>query len=179
MAAAEKIKALLQSFGDEDDTRFYTTAMQIAAAEAKKGHTKLAEELKHLIEKIKRGFGSKSNEEAVDVVATLPRIVEFKPEGSLHCFVNIGIIKDNCRAVATELHCYIFDGACRRANQFFAHFGGTGEGEFPDKGMMGQLGAHFGRVFTGQDIKDTWRKARFVSKGCQCQCGKGGVFGRL
>ncbi len=62
MAAAEKIKALLQSFGDEDDTRFYTTAMQIAAAEAKKGHTKLAEELKHLIEKIKtkRKVGSVS-----------------------------------------------------------------------------------------------------------------------
>ena len=53
MAAAEKIKALLQSYGDEDDNRFYTTAMQIAAAEAKQGHTKLAEELKHLIEKIK------------------------------------------------------------------------------------------------------------------------------
>ena len=40
MAAAEKIKALLQSYGDEDDSRFYTTAMQIAAAEAKKGHIK-------------------------------------------------------------------------------------------------------------------------------------------
>lgn len=53
MAAAEKIKALLQSYGDEDDNRFYTTAMQIAAAEARQGHTKLAEELKHLIEKIK------------------------------------------------------------------------------------------------------------------------------
>ncbi len=53
MAAAEKIKALLQSYGDKDDTRFYTTAMQIAAAEAKKGHIKLAEELKNLIEKVK------------------------------------------------------------------------------------------------------------------------------
>lgn len=53
MAAAEKIKALLQSYGDKDDARFYTTAMQIAAAEAKKGHTKLAEELKVLIQKIK------------------------------------------------------------------------------------------------------------------------------
>lgn len=53
MAAAEKIKALLQSYGDKDDARFYTTAMQIAAAEAKKGHAKLAEELKVLIEKIK------------------------------------------------------------------------------------------------------------------------------
>ncbi|MFD2825765.1 AAA family ATPase [Leeuwenhoekiella polynyae] len=53
MAAAEKIKALLQSYGDKDDARFYTTAMQIAASEAKKGHIKLAEELKVLIDKIR------------------------------------------------------------------------------------------------------------------------------
>lgn len=68
MAAAEKIKALLQSYGDEDDSRFYTTAMQIAAAEAKKGHTKLAEELKGLIEKIK----SKRNVSSVTKTRILP-----------------------------------------------------------------------------------------------------------
>lgn len=63
MAAAEKILALLESFGDKDDNRFYSTAMQIAASEAKKGHTKLANELKHLIEKIKtkRGLDSISS----------------------------------------------------------------------------------------------------------------------
>lgn len=53
MAAAEKIIALLKSYGDEDESRFYSTAMQIAASEAKKGHTKLAQELKALIDKIK------------------------------------------------------------------------------------------------------------------------------
>ena len=68
LAAAEKIKALLQSFGDEDDNRFYTTAMQIAAAEAKKGHTKLAEELKVLIEKIK----SKRKVDSVSKTRILP-----------------------------------------------------------------------------------------------------------
>lgn len=68
MAAAEKIKALLQSYGDEDTNRFYTTAMQIAAAEAKKGHTKLAEELKELIEKIK----SKRNIDSVSKTRILP-----------------------------------------------------------------------------------------------------------
>jgi len=68
MAAAEKIKALLQSYGDEDDSRFYTTAMQIAAAEAKKGHFKLAEELKGLIEKIK----SKRNVNSVTKTRILP-----------------------------------------------------------------------------------------------------------
>jgi len=68
LAAAEKIKALLQSYVDKDETRFYTTAMQIAAAEAKKGHTKLAEELKGLIEKIK----TKRNVDSVSRTRILP-----------------------------------------------------------------------------------------------------------
>lgn len=68
MAAAEKIKALLQSYGDGDDNRFYSTAMQIAAAEAKKGHTKLAKELKDLIDKIK----SKRNVVSVSKTRILP-----------------------------------------------------------------------------------------------------------
>ncbi|MGO3181255.1 MAG: AAA family ATPase [Aequorivita sp.] len=68
LAAAEKIKALLQSYGDGDDNRFYSTAMQIAAAEAKKGHTKLAEELKGLIDKIK----SNRNVDLVSKTRILP-----------------------------------------------------------------------------------------------------------
>jgi SpoVK/Ycf46/Vps4 family AAA+-type ATPase len=53
MATAEKIKSLIKSFGEEDESRFYATAMQIAASEAKKGHSSLALELKKLIEKAK------------------------------------------------------------------------------------------------------------------------------
>lgn len=49
MAAAEQIKSLIKSFSDGDDSRFYATAMQIAAAEARKGRQELAEELKKLI----------------------------------------------------------------------------------------------------------------------------------
>jgi SpoVK/Ycf46/Vps4 family AAA+-type ATPase len=55
MAAAEQIKSLIKSFGDGDDSRFYATAMQIAAAEAKKGHVALADELKKLIDNAKLG----------------------------------------------------------------------------------------------------------------------------
>lgn len=68
MAAAEKIIALLQSYGDHDENRFYSTAMQIAASEAKKGHTKLAEDLKKLIEKIK----SQRNTPSVSRTRMLP-----------------------------------------------------------------------------------------------------------
>lgn len=51
MAAAEQIKSLIKSFGEGDESRFYATAMQIAAAEARKGHIAIAEELKKLIDK--------------------------------------------------------------------------------------------------------------------------------
>jgi len=54
MAAAEQIKSLIRSFSKGDDSRFYATAMQIAASEARKGHTELAEELKKLIKDSKK-----------------------------------------------------------------------------------------------------------------------------
>jgi len=48
MAAAEKIKHLIKSFAENDEQRFYSIAMQIAASEARKGHTNVANELKKL-----------------------------------------------------------------------------------------------------------------------------------
>lgn len=53
MASADQIKALLQSHLEGDDTRFYSVAMQVAAHEAKRGHGKLAEELRTLIDQAK------------------------------------------------------------------------------------------------------------------------------
>lgn len=53
MAAADQIKSLIRSFGAGDDARFYATATQIAADEARKGHTALAKELKNLIDHAK------------------------------------------------------------------------------------------------------------------------------
>ncbi|HOW25578.1 MAG TPA: AAA family ATPase [Bacteroidales bacterium] len=54
MAAADQIKSLVKSFGEGDEERFFTTAMQIAASEARNGHTIFAQELKSLIEKAKK-----------------------------------------------------------------------------------------------------------------------------
>lgn len=51
MATAEQIKALLRSHIDRDEHRFYSIALQVAAKEARVGHTKLAGEIKGLIEK--------------------------------------------------------------------------------------------------------------------------------
>ncbi|MES2703597.1 MAG: ATP-binding protein [Bacteroidota bacterium] len=54
MAAADQIKSLIKSFGESDETRFFSTAMQIAATEARQGHATFAQELKALIEKAKK-----------------------------------------------------------------------------------------------------------------------------
>jgi SpoVK/Ycf46/Vps4 family AAA+-type ATPase len=53
MAAAEKIKHLIKSFAENDEAKFYSIAMQIAASEARKGHTNVANELKKLVEEAK------------------------------------------------------------------------------------------------------------------------------
>jgi SpoVK/Ycf46/Vps4 family AAA+-type ATPase len=66
MAAADQIKSLIKSFGEGDEDRFYATAMQIAASEARNGHMALAEELKSIIDKAKI---SKRHEA---IVRTLP-----------------------------------------------------------------------------------------------------------
>ncbi|MNK35455.1 ATP-dependent zinc metalloprotease FtsH [compost metagenome] len=54
MAAADQIKSLIKSFGEGDEERFFATSMQIAASEARMGHTTFAQELKKLIEKAKK-----------------------------------------------------------------------------------------------------------------------------
>ena len=58
MASAKQIKALLTSFRDQDDDRFLTVAMQVAAHEAKLGHDTVARDLRELIDQAKRERGS-------------------------------------------------------------------------------------------------------------------------
>jgi len=53
MSAARHIIALLKSHIEGDNSRFLTTALQLAAHEARQGHGKLATEVRDLIE----GFG--------------------------------------------------------------------------------------------------------------------------
>lgn len=72
MAAAEQIKNLIKSFGESDESRFFTTAMQIAATEARQGHSTFAQELKSLIEKAKKER-STSLIEAKAIPLSLPK----------------------------------------------------------------------------------------------------------
>lgn len=53
MATSEQIKALIKSHVENDEMRFATTALQIAAHEARQGHMGVAEEIKSLVDKAK------------------------------------------------------------------------------------------------------------------------------
>ena len=53
MASGEQLKALLKSHADGDDERFFSVAMQVAAHEARRGHGRLAAELRTLIDRAK------------------------------------------------------------------------------------------------------------------------------
>lgn len=53
MANAEQIKALVKSHVDGDEERFLAIAMQMAAAAAKQGHSKFADDLKKLVDAAK------------------------------------------------------------------------------------------------------------------------------
>jgi SpoVK/Ycf46/Vps4 family AAA+-type ATPase len=50
MARADQLKALIRAHTQDEDSQFYSVALQVAAAEAKRGHTKLAAELKAMID---------------------------------------------------------------------------------------------------------------------------------
>ena len=50
MATAQQLKALLQSYMDDNRDQFLSIALQMAAGEARKGHTTVARELKALVD---------------------------------------------------------------------------------------------------------------------------------
>jgi SpoVK/Ycf46/Vps4 family AAA+-type ATPase len=72
MATAEQLKALFQSYATEDDERFLSVAMQIAASAARSGKDRLAGDLRDLVDEAKRrrvASGSREGwSEAVPIV---------------------------------------------------------------------------------------------------------------
>jgi SpoVK/Ycf46/Vps4 family AAA+-type ATPase len=60
MATAHQIKALLKSYSRGDDEHFLTVALQIAANEAGKGHSALAQEIKKIVEDAQSRKSSRS-----------------------------------------------------------------------------------------------------------------------
>lgn len=90
MATAEQIKALLRSYADRDDQRFYATALQVAAQEARLGHRKLASDIKEMVER------SQANS-SMGLASVKPTPLVQQPKGDLrglleltHSIVRIG-----------------------------------------------------------------------------------------
>lgn len=54
MATADQIKSLIKSHYEQDQERFTTIALQLAAAEARKGHGNLAHDIKSIIDSSKK-----------------------------------------------------------------------------------------------------------------------------
>lgn len=78
MAKAEQLIQLLESHMEGDDDRFYSVALQVAANEARRGHSRLAQELKSLVDKAKSRNRHRSN-----VVALA------KPKHELGAFISV------------------------------------------------------------------------------------------
>lgn len=57
MATAEQIKSLIRSHLSDDDDRFYTLALQVAAHEAQQGHGELAHDIRDIVDKSRRTHG--------------------------------------------------------------------------------------------------------------------------
>ena len=53
MATSDQIKALIKSHAEGDDSRFYSVAIQMAAQAARQGHSRLADELRKLVDDAK------------------------------------------------------------------------------------------------------------------------------
>ena len=50
MATAEQIKTLIKAYFENNNERFVVTALQVAANEAKLGHTTFANEIRNIID---------------------------------------------------------------------------------------------------------------------------------
>lgn len=68
MATAEQLKALLRSYSEADGEQFLSVALQIAAHAARTGKTKLADELKGLVQDVRRKQSTQRIGGAVPIV---------------------------------------------------------------------------------------------------------------
>ncbi|SDT80263.1 AAA family ATPase [Actinoplanes derwentensis] len=73
MATADQVKALVNSHGDGDDSRFYSVALQVAAKAARSGQTTFAQELRDLVDARRRAQVGASRGSGTPVPVARPR----------------------------------------------------------------------------------------------------------
>lgn len=73
MANADHIKALIKSHADGDEVRFYAIALQVAAQAARSGHSKFAQELREIVDDVRRRGGKALANRGKTVALVQPR----------------------------------------------------------------------------------------------------------
>lgn len=76
MARAEQIKALFRAYAGHEDAQFVSVALQVAADEARRGHTKLAAELRELIEATRSPAAPRARARAMPLVQPRGELAE-------------------------------------------------------------------------------------------------------
>lgn len=98
MATAQHIKALIKSHFDNEQERFITLALQMAAHEAKKGHTNLADDIRKLVDKSKTNVRKLKpfNRELEGLV------LEIEPQERLVDLIVSGSLKERIQRILIE-----------------------------------------------------------------------------
>ncbi len=81
MATNDQLKALVMSHAEGDDPQFYAVAMQVAAKAARAGHAKFAQELRDLVDELRKRGAVKSRVASVVPVA--------QPRGELSSLLTV------------------------------------------------------------------------------------------
>ncbi|WP_182142368.1 AAA family ATPase [Schaalia sp. JY-X169] len=81
MATNDQLKALVKSHADGDDPQFYAVAMQVAAKAARAGQSKFAQELRDLVNDLRKRSDASAR------VASIVPIVQ--PKGELRSLLNV------------------------------------------------------------------------------------------
>lgn len=81
MATNDQLKALVKSHADGDDPQFYAVAMQVAAKAARAGQSKFAQELRDLVNDLR-----KRSESGARVASIVPVV---QPKGELGSLLNV------------------------------------------------------------------------------------------
>jgi len=99
MATAEQLKSLIKSHFSNETERFYTIALQLAAHEAKKGHTSLAHSIRELIDLERKKGGPKILKFPLDLKGL---VLPEKPETSKNELVINSELKERINLVIQE-----------------------------------------------------------------------------
>jgi len=82
MSTGTQLLALMKSHVDGDDDHFYAVALQVAAHEARQGHTRIAQELRSLIDAARKERGASKGR-------TRPPLPLAQPKGDLASLIDV------------------------------------------------------------------------------------------